>query len=510
MTTPRTSRVERRFLLAIALAAAVPLITSLVFIPLFIEAALATEMHGRVLRQLESSTMLYTELFGARKREYAARTEAFARDPVLAFAAQRGLAGDVRDRLEQTLADNADVRALRVLDPGGAALVEVEGPVSRQGEDLVPRTFVHLIGVGEAPRLEVTFVQSRIYFTAREESEAISSMYGAALRTAEDDSRAYHRAFLGIIAVAGALALLVGSLLARSATRRLADLARATDRVARGERGFTVPADGDDEITELTRAFNRMIEEVAQARDRLVYLEKVSGWQEFARRLAHEIKNPLTPLRLGFQEVRRRAPAGDPAFTRLVENMSEVVEEEIGALTRLVDQFSQFARLPDVQPAPVELRGFVTAFLEAYNRFEPDAEVTVELPDAPVVARIDRVLMRRVLVNLVTNGIQASGKPRARLTLGLAVRGERAELRVEDDGPGVPEALGERVFEPYYTTKSEGTGLGLAIVKKIVLQHDGIIALGKASAGGAAFFISLPVAPAGEQAEEEPAPAREA
>src|SRR6185503_2157768 len=108
------------------------------------------------------------------------------------------------------------------------------------------------------------------------------------------------------------LALGIGYWLARRVTKRIARLASATERVAKGESGFAIPLHGRDEITELSASFNRMIEEVADARDRIVYLEKVSGWQEFARRLAHEIKNPLTPIRLAIQELRSRAPENDP------------------------------------------------------------------------------------------------------------------------------------------------------------------------------------------------------
>ena len=267
--------------------------------------------------------------------------------------------------------------------------------------------------------------------------------------------------------------------------------------MARGESGFTVPIGGDDEITELTDGFNRMIEEVAEARDRIVYLEKVSGWQEFARRLAHEIKNPLTPIRLAIQELRRRAPADEPTFKKLVDDATDVVEEEIGALTRLVDEFSQFARLPEVTPAPVDASRFVRGFLSAYNNFEPDAEVAVELPKEDVTIAVDRVLMRRVLANLVMNGIQAAKNGEAKLWIKVAripATGS-VEIRVEDNGPGVPQDAAEKIFEPYYTTKSEGTGLGLAIVKKIVLQHGGSVALRRSPVGGAAFVILLPPAP---------------
>ena len=143
----------------------------------------------------------------------------------------------------------------------------------------------------------------------------------------------------------------------------------------------------------------------------------------------------------------------------------------------------------------VELGVFVEEFLDAYNRFEQEAEVDVELPTETIFVGIDRVLMRRVFANLASNAIEAAGQGAAKIRLqGQITPGARAiEIRIEDNGPGVPEEYATRIFEPYFTTKSTGTGLGLAIVKKIVLQHGGSIALEPASGGGAAFVMSLPL-----------------
>ena len=498
------SRFERRIMLAILLSAITPFVISLIFMPQIIESRLALSMHSDVRSQLEASAVFYNDFFDAKKREYSARAEALSRDPVLLRAATDGPVDDLRARLEQILADHPEIRAVRVFSATGGLLTEEVGPADRQGPDFVPKTIALPLGIGEAPRLEAVFVLPKRYLSDRARAEDVATLYDASLRTEEGRSRTFYLAYFAIAAVMMMLALGIGYLMARSVTRRIARLASATERVAKGESGFTVPVGGNDEITELTSGFNRMIEEVAEARDRIVYLEKVSGWQDFARRLAHEIKNPLTPIRLAIQELRRRAPAGEPRFKKLVDDASDVVEEEIGALTRLVDEFSQFARLPEVQPAPVDLGRFLRGFLAAYGDFAPDAVVHLDVPKAPVVAMLDRVLMRRVLSNLVTNGIQAAGQGSAELWISAAVLpGSRSiELRVEDNGPGVPREQAEKIFEPYFTTKSDGTGLGLAIVKKIVLQHGGSITLRSSLAGGASLVIQLPPPPPGAVVEE--------
>lgn len=501
---PRISRFERRIIVAIFLCATVPFVISLVFIPQIIETRLALSMHTGVREQLEDSALFYKDFFDAKKREYSARAEAVAKDPILIRAAKDRRKDDVRVRLEQVLADNEEIQSIRVVTPDDELLVSLDGPDDRMGDGFAPRTIVLPLGVGEAPKLEAVFILSRKYLADRAHAEEIARLYDASLRTEDQRSRTFYLSYIAISAGVLLLALIVGYLLARSVTRRVAHLALATERVARGESGFTVPLGGDDEITELTNGFNRMIEEVAEARDRIVYLEKVSGWQEFARRLAHEIKNPLTPIRLAIQELRRRAPDTDLRFKKLVDDASDVVEEEIGALTRLVQEFSQFARLPEVTPSPVDAERFIRGFLSAYNDFAPDAEISVELPTEPLTIAVDRVLMRRVLANLVMNSIQAAKKGEAKLwiRLGAIPASGMVELRVEDNGPGVDREVAEKVFEPYYTTKTEGTGLGLAIVKKIVLQHGGSIALRRSPVGGAAFVILLPPAPHGAVPED--------
>lgn len=507
MITPRISRFERRIIAAIFLSALVPFLISLVFIPQIIETRLALSMHSDVKAQLEASAVFFKEFFDAKKREYSARAETISRDPVLIRAAQESRPDDVQARLQQVLDDNPEIRSLAVISPAGVEMVRLEGPPERLGPDFVPKTIALPLGVGDAPRLEAEFILPKRYLVDRAHAEEIATLYDASLRTEDQRSRTLYWTYFSIAFAVMVMALGVGFVMARSVTRRIAHLAAATERVARGESGFTVPVGGDDEITELTDGFNKMIEEVAEARDRIVYLEKVSGWQEFARRLAHEIKNPLTPIRLAIQELRRRAPEEDPAFRRLVDDASDVVEEEIGSLTRLVDEFSQFARLPEVHPVPLEVNTFVEEFLTAYNRFEPDAEVQVDLPAKTPVAPIDRVMLKRVFFNLVTNAIQATGKGKTRLIIRATTipATQMVELRVEDNGPGVPLDQAEKIFEPYFTTKAEGTGLGLAIVKKIVLQHRGSVSLRRAPGGGAAFVILLPPAPKGARVERSEA-----
>jgi nitrogen fixation/metabolism regulation signal transduction histidine kinase len=241
-----------------------------------------------------------------------------------------------------------------------------------------------------------------------------------------------------------------------------------------------------------------MVREVRESRDRIVYLEKISGWQEVARRLAHEIKNPLTPMKLAFQQLeasweRSEARELDPDFGKVVSEAAEIVRDEVGTLQRLVEEFSAFAKLPDVKPEAADLGKFVDQFLRTSPQIGEDADVEVVKAAGACPVSIDRGLMRRVLANLCSNAIEAARPARARIHLGVARTRERAVLTVADEGPGIDRALRARIFDPYFTTKGTGTGLGLAIAKKIVLQHGGEIQVGDRPGGGASFSVVLPL-----------------
>jgi len=248
---------------------------------------------------------------------------------------------------------------------------------------------------------------------------------------------------------------------------------------------------GKDELSELGRAFDGMVDELSQARSRLEYMQKVSAWQEVARRLAHEIKNPLTPIQLAVQELASKYSGEDVGYQRLLDTASEILREEITSLRRLVDNFSAFAKLPKVDPAPVDLGDLLRDFV----RLQPEWQGVVEvIAPAPVRALCDKLLFRRVLTNLVENAIQAAqgaGRP-PRMELRVETRPGRAILFLDDNGPGVAPDQRDRIFDPYVTFRPGGTGLGLSIVRKIVIDHGGDIRVGDSPAGGARFEIALP------------------
>ncbi|HEY4119364.1 MAG TPA: ATP-binding protein, partial [Byssovorax sp.] len=367
--------------------------------------------------------------------------------------------------------------------------------------------------------LVATFTTPSARFEELEESQAFAQAYHQIERHHRDEylGQTYRDVFLAVIAMTLTLGTLAGVLVARPVTRRIARLAAATEPVAAGDLSVRVALGGRDEVTALGTAFNHMLEELERSRERIDFLRRMSEWQKMARRLAHEIKNPLTPIQLAVEECHRRYAGDDAPYKRILQTTYEVVTEEVGTLRRLVGEFSGFARLPRAELEACDLAAFLREqgehMVVGESAPAPQAdeeaallqrvEITFDVPDAEMPAAIDREMMHRVLRNLVKNAAQAlrdaaeaEGKASAPTWGRVRVAVERGVdtyvLTVDDDGPGIPRDLSETLFDPYVTTKRDGTGLGLSIVKKVIVDHGGTIEATEAPLGGARFKITLP------------------
>jgi nitrogen fixation/metabolism regulation signal transduction histidine kinase len=478
---------------ALVLAAVLPLVPALLSASWLADNNAGVWLAPRVAERLAEVPGTYQELFRARKQLYAEEARALARSLPAGPAAQRAA-------LVQAFARLPQLRHAAVVGPDGEVLAEADAPAAPEeaGWRAAP-VEVTLPGGG---RLRATFAVEAAFFAELDETRALAETARDMEKTRGEVRRSIVLVFAATVAAAAALAALLGYLMARRTARRLALLAEAHRRVAAGDLSARMPPErGQDEVAALARGFNVMVEEVREARDRIVYLEKISGWQDVARRLAHEIKNPLTPIQLAFQQLEarwRQAPGGDEAFGRLLGDAGEIVRQEVGTLQRLVEEFSAFARLPDVRPERADLAGFVATFLETSPQLAEAADVSVVHTGDPVPVALDAGLMRRVLVNLTENAVQAARPARAVIHIGVARARDRGVLTVADEGPGIEPELRPRVFDPYVTTKETGTGLGLAIAKKIVLQHGGEIQVGERPGGGASFTLAFPLAPPGD------------
>jgi signal transduction histidine kinase len=309
------------------------------------------------------------------------------------------------------------------------------------------------------------------------------------------------RSFLRWLGLAGAGAgLLAGLAVAWWAsarvTRPVRSLAGGAREVAAGNWDARVEVASDDEIGELARAFNHMTFELAQQRDRLIQIERVAAWRELARRLAHELKNPLFPLQITVENLQRARLQHPEQFDEVFRESTGTLLAELASLKRIVAQFSDFAKLPAPRFERVPLARFIDSIVRV---FEPQwkapdqpriqAAVTIESPAMTVEADPD--LLGRALRNLILNAMDAMPDG-GRIDLRAFAKGGAVIIEVGDTGAGLTPEECARLFTPYYTTKHHGTGLGLAIVQSVVSDHGGRISVSSNPGQGATFRLELP------------------
>ncbi|HEX9139987.1 MAG TPA: ATP-binding protein, partial [Steroidobacteraceae bacterium] len=231
----------------------------------------------------------------------------------------------------------------------------------------------------------------------------------------------------------------------------------------------------------------------------LLTAQRSAAWGEVARRLAHEIKNPLTPIQLSAERLRRKLASGlDSDAARLLEGATHTIVQQVDAMKQMVDAFSDYARTPEMQITHFNFNQLVSEVAELYRLQDPATQISLELDPASTLIAADRGRMRQVLANLISNAMEAvAGVSAARVHIGIRPRpdSQQLEIAISDNGPGFREELLARAFEPYVTGKPRGTGLGLAIVKRIIEEHGGQIVVENLGSGGARVTILLPAEP---------------
>jgi len=309
------------------------------------------------------------------------------------------------------------------------------------------------------------------------------------IEMAESDlHQAFLLAFLAATASVVLLATLIGIRIGFGVTNPLYALIKGTREMARDNLEYRIPKGREDEIGLLIESFNKMAEDLKENRRKRLEAEQIAAWREIARRLAHEIKNPLTPIQLTVQQLRDKYPGDDPMYQKLVIDCTEIVTEEVENLRALVQEFADFARMPALLLASKNINDIVKDIVRLY----PDARIYQKLsPDLPTL-HVDIEQIRRVLINLIENGIDAAGE-KAQISIETEMGDGEICLRVSDNGPGVREEDRQRIFQPYISSKDSGMGLGLAVVRGIIEDHRGHISVTDAPTGGAQFEICLPL-----------------
>ena len=302
-----------------------------------------------------------------------------------------------------------------------------------------------------------------------------------------------------LVGGAGILVAVLASLwFAARVTRPVVSLAEAARRVAAGDLGAKVEVESSDELGELAASFNRMTEDLVQQKDRTLQAERVAAWRELARRLAHELKNPLFPLQVTVENLMRAKQKSPEMFEEVFHEGTTTLLAEINNLKAIIGRFSEFSKMPQPQRRPTQVNEVVRSVLRVFQaqlQEKNQIKVTTALADGLPDISADPDLLHRALQNLVLNAIDAMPQG-GELTIRTATLGDRIEISVSDTGSGLTREECGRLFTPYYTTKQNGTGLGLAIVQSVVSDHGGKISVESTKEKGTTFRIELPREPA--------------
>ncbi|HEY3619435.1 MAG TPA: ATP-binding protein [Candidatus Sulfotelmatobacter sp.] len=304
-------------------------------------------------------------------------------------------------------------------------------------------------------------------------------------------STAFFAGFAGML-----IAIALSGWAAARVTRPVEHLAHAARQVAAGNWNTQVEVVTSDELGQLAESFNHMTRELIQQREHLLQAERVAAWRELARRLAHELKNPLFPLQLTVENLLRARQQSPAVFEEIFQESSSTLLAEIGNLKAIISRFSEFSKMPPPRFERVDLNDIVRkvarlfqAQLHAPGR--ASIEYRLELADSPVFLAGDPDLLHRALSNLLLNAMDAMPEG-GMLTLRTKPGGLYSHIEVSDTGTGLPPEECERIFTPYYTSKQHGTGLGLAIVQSVVSDHGGRIGVQSEPGRGTTFVIELP------------------
>jgi signal transduction histidine kinase len=299
------------------------------------------------------------------------------------------------------------------------------------------------------------------------------------------------------------LAILLSTWAAARVTRPVEQLANAAQEVATGNWDVRVDVLSGDELGQLADSFNRMTTELLRQKERLMQTERVAAWRELARRLAHELKNPLFPLQLTMENLVRAREHSPKQFDEVFRESSRTLLAEIANLKGIIARFSEFSQMPQPQLQAVQLNELVQGVAQLFQAQcdtpgRAKISCRMELESQLQTVKADPELMHRAVSNLVLNAVDAMPNG-GTLTLRTCQEDGRAMIEVADTGPGMTPEECERVFTPYYTSKSQGTGLGLAIVQSIVSDHGGRIRVSSEPGRGTSFVIELAsVSPPGD------------
>ena len=298
--------------------------------------------------------------------------------------------------------------------------------------------------------------------------------------------------FINLYILVVLLTMVIALAISARLTVPLLQIEQKLKGIALGKQNARIEYSGNDEIGRLVAAYNKKVAELADSAALLARSERETAWKEMARQIAHEINNPLTPMKLNIQYLQKVKEQGSANFDDYFNRVTRMLVAQIDALSAIASAFSDFARMPSTRIEPVELIGLVREIATLFDSPE-EYSLRISYPEqSEIVVSGDRDQLRRALVNIVRNATQAiQQQPRGAILVSVELIGQIVRIAVRDNGAGIPEADRERLFEPSFTTKSGGMGLGLAITKSIIENYKGEIGF-QSDEGGTTFYMEFP------------------
>jgi nitrogen fixation/metabolism regulation signal transduction histidine kinase len=292
-----------------------------------------------------------------------------------------------------------------------------------------------------------------------------------------------------IFLIAGVIALFITNKI----TRSFSIIGDKMKEIRLGKTNEEIIWTRNDEIGELVKQYNIMVHQLEQSAEALAKSEREGAWREMARQVAHEIKNPLTPMKLSIQYLQKSINNNQPNVKELTSSVANTLVEQIDHLSKIAADFSQFANIGNRHVEHFDLHSVLENLKELYSS-NPKVKIFWQKTDSEILMSTDRTHMNRLFTNLFTNALDACiDRPLCKISIYEKMNSENIVISIKDNGEGIPEEMQPKIFTPNFTTKSSGTGLGLAMCKSIVEQAGGDIWFETTPGVGTIFFVQLPV-----------------
>jgi signal transduction histidine kinase len=407
------------------------------------------------------------------------------------------------ERLVNEVSDihNVDVN---VYDLEGNLQVTSDAEVYKKGilsTKMHPLAFYHLNRLREVLRVQEENVSSlhylSIYSAVRNEEGEVTKYLNIPYFSSQLDLKQEISNFLVTIINLNAFIFLIAGVIALFITNKITKsfsvIGDKMRDITLGKTNEQIVWKKNDEIGELVKQYNRMVYELEKSADALAKSEREGAWREMARQVAHEIKNPLTPMKLSIQYLQKAINSNSGNVKELTTNVANTLIEQIDHLSKIAADFSQFANIGNRKVELVDLHQVMGSLINLYKT-NPRVDVDWHQVEGSIILKADKTHMNRLFTNLLANAVDACDqKSKCLITINEQRRGHSAIISIQDNGEGIPEEMRTKIFTPNFTTKTSGTGLGLAMCKSIVEQAKGNIWFETSEGAGTTFFVQLPI-----------------